>query len=251
MKYSQSGLSQPRTRPLFPPPAMIAPFPFASIPTAADRPVSAPPAAHPMCIGPLPIGGLTVVWGPAGCGKTRLLRRIAHILADDEPATRTILADRQAASVASLRVFEALLLAHKQGDRWAVGAHEIQAVGASLEQVGLTQAAGKLVADLAGDAHYRLRLAQALIRRPDVLLLDEPGPALPLAAQADIAALLKRAAAEQGMRAVIAMADLHTALQVADKLLVLRQGRLVAIGTPDELRDPLRAGRIDMTPAPP
>ena len=53
------------------------------------------------------------------------------------------------------------------------------------------------------------------------------------------------------MRAVIAMADLHTALQVADKLLVLRQGRLVAIGTPDELRDPLRAGRIDMTPAPP
>ena len=117
--------------------------------------------------------------------------------------------------------------------------------------MGLTQAAGKLVSDLAGDAHYRLRLAQALIRRPDVLLLDEPDPALPLAAQADIAALLKHAAAEQGMRAVIAMADLHTALQVADKLLVLRQGRLVAIGTPDELRDPLRAGRIDMTPAPP
>lgn len=216
--------------------AMIAPFPSPPA-LAADRAAAAPPPLPgPLCIGPLPVGALTVVLGPAGSGKTRLLRRIVHHLTDDEPGARIILAPAPTAAVPSLRVFEALLLAHKQGDRWAVGAQEIQAVGVSLEQVGLTHAAGNLVNALNANARQRLRLAQALIRQPDVLLLDEPEHPLTANDQADIAMLLKHAAATQGIRAVMATAHAQAALQVADTLLVLRHGRLIAKGAPAELR---------------
>lgn len=218
------------------PPVMIAPF-LCPPALAADRAAAAPPPLPgPLCVGPLPVGALTVVLGPAGSGKTRLLRRIVHHLTDDEPGARIILAPAPIPAMPSLRVFEALLLAHKQGDRWAVGAQEIQAIGIGLEQVGLTQAASNLVNELTANARQRLRLAQALIRRPDVLLLDEPDPVLAADEQVDIAMLLKRAAAAQGLRAVIATTHAQTALQVADTLLVLRHGRLVAKGAPAELR---------------
>ncbi|WP_370539690.1 ATP-binding cassette domain-containing protein [Achromobacter sp. UMC71] len=205
-----------------------------------------PPSFHgPLCTGPLPAGALTVLLGPAGSGKTRLLRRIAHHLTDDEPGARIILADTPATAVPSLRVFEALLLAHKQGDRWAVGAPEIQAVGASLEQVGLAHAAGMLVNALDANARQRLRLAQALIRQPDALLLDESEHALSAQDQAGIAAQFKNAAIAQGFRAVMATPHAHVALQVADKLLVLHHGRLIAEGAPAEMLARVKAGDID------
>ncbi len=223
---------------------MIAPFSFA--PALAPDRAAVPPSFHgPLGLGPLPAGALTVVLGPAGSGKTRLLRRIAHHLADEAPRARIILADTPATAVPSLRVFEALLLAHKQGDRWAVGAPEIQAVGASLEQAGLAHAAGMLVNDLNASARQRLRLAQALIRQPDALLLDESVHALTAHDQAGIATQLKQAAIAQGFRAVMATPHAHVALQVADQLLVLHHGRLIAQGAPAQMLARITVGDID------
>lgn len=245
MKYSLTTASPTPPCALFRPPAMIAPFSFPSA-SAPDRVTTVPPSfPGPPCIGPLPAGALTVVLGAAGSGKTRLLRRIAHHLTDDEPGARIILADAPATAVPSLRVFEALLLAHKQGDRWAVGAPEIQAVGASLEQAGLAQAAGMLVNALDANARQRLRLAQAMIRQPDALLLDESEHALSAHDQAGIAAQLKGAAVTQGFRAVMATPHAHVALQVADKLLVLRHGHLIAKGAPADILALAKAGDID------
>lgn len=221
---------------------MIAPF--ASIPAATGEHV-APLPAGPLRPGPLPAGALTVVLGTAASGKTRLLSRIARDLADADVATRVIMVERHAAAVPSLRVFEALLLAHKQGDRWAVGTREIQAVRACLRLVGLAQAADGLVEQLDAEARQRLLIAHALIRQPDALLMDEPERKLAPRHQADIALLLRRIAAEHGLRAVVALADAATALQVADRLLLMRDGRLVATGSPAQLRALARAGDID------
>lgn len=221
---------------------MIAPF--VSIPAATGRHV-APPAAGPLRPGPLPAGALTVALGAAASGKTRLLSRIARDLVDADVATRVIMVERHAAAVPSLRVFEALLLAHKQGDRWAVGSREIQAVRACLRQVGLAQAPDGLVEQLDAEARQRLLIAHALIRQPDALLMDEPERTLAPRHQADIALMLRRIAAEQGLRAVVAMTDAATALRVADRLLLMRDGRLVATGSPAQLRALARAGDID------
>ncbi|WZB76682.1 ABC transporter ATP-binding protein [Achromobacter insuavis] len=149
---------------------MIAPF--ASIPAATGETRRAAAGGGSVASRPLPAGALTVVLGTAASGKTRLLSRIARDLADADVATRVIMVERHAAAVPSLRVFEALLLAHKQGDRWAVGTREIQAVRACLLQVGLAQAADGLVEQLDAEARQRLLIAHALIRQPDALLMD-------------------------------------------------------------------------------
>lgn len=222
---------------------MIAPF--ASIPAATGERVVPSLAAGPLHPGPLPANALTVVLGAAASGKTRLLSRIARDLAQEEAAARVIMVERHAAAVPSLRVFEALLLAHKQGDRWAVGTREIQAVRARLLQVGLAQAADRLVEQLDAEARQRLLIAHALIRQPDVLLMDQPERTLAPCHQADIALMLRQIAAEHGLRAVVAMADAATALRVADRLLLMRDGRLVATGSPAQLRAQARAGDID------
>lgn len=222
---------------------MIAPF--ASMSAATGERIVPSLAAGPLHPGHLPANALTVVLGAAGSGKTRLLSRIARDLAQEEAAARVIMVERHAAAVPSLRVFEALLLAHKQGDRWAVGTREIQAVRACLRQVGLAQAADGLVEQLDAEARQRLLIAHALIRQPDVLLMDQPERTLAPCHQADIALMLRRIAAEQGLRTVVAMADAATALRVADRLLLMRDGRLVATGSPAQLRALARAGDID------
>ncbi|MGE7088698.1 ABC transporter ATP-binding protein [Achromobacter xylosoxidans] len=224
---------------------MIARFPHpASSPV--PRPVP-PPGLGPLRPGPLPIGMLTVVLGPAASGKTGLLGRLARDMADGESGARIILAAAPPVTVPSLRVFEALLLAHKQGGRWALGTEEIQAVDACLRQADLAHAAGLLVERLDAQARQRLLLALALVRKPDVILMDEPEGPPAASCQARIAALLKHAASELGIRAVIAMTDAAAALQVADRVLVLDHGRLVAKGTPAQLRQQVQAGDLDAT----
>ena len=75
--------------------------------------------------------------------------------------------------------------------------------------------------------------------------MDQPERTLAPCHQADIALMLRRIAAEQGLRTVVAMADAATALRVADRLLLMRDGRLVATGSPAQLRALARAGDID------
>jgi ABC-2 type transport system ATP-binding protein len=103
-----------------------------------------------------------------------------------------------------------------------------------LERTGLTSRARRMVTDLSGGERQRLQLAMAMVGAPDVLLLDEPTAAMDPAARRafwDRA----RASVREGATILFATHDLAEAAAVADRIVVLHHGRVIAQATPEEL----------------
>ena len=103
-----------------------------------------------------------------------------------------------------------------------------------LERTGLTSHAARMVTDLSGGERQRLQLAMALVGAPEVLLLDEPTAAMDPASRRafwDRA----RASVREGATILFATHDLAEAAAVADRIVVLHHGRVIADATPEEL----------------
>ena len=109
-----------------------------------------------------------------------------------------------------------------------------------LERLGVAELATRRTGELSGGQAQRVALARAMIVRPELLLLDEPISALDAEARAGARALLKeRLAAETEVVKLVVTHDLEDARALADRMLVLDGGRVVADGAVDELmRDP-------------
>ena len=105
----------------------------------------------------------------------------------------------------------------------------------ALEQFGLTPRAGDLVETLSGGLRRRVELAQSLMHRPELLLLDEPSTGLDPGARLDLWNYLAKLRAEHGMTIALTTHLLEEADKV-DRLAILDLGRIVATGTPGELR---------------
>ncbi|MEU5973935.1 ABC transporter ATP-binding protein [Streptomyces sp. NPDC047315] len=101
--------------------------------------------------------------------------------------------------------------------------------------VGLTEHAGKKVRTLSGGQRRRLDVAIGIVGRPEVLFLDEPTAGFDPEARADFHDLVKRLAADQRTTVLLTTHDLHEADRLADRILVLTGGRIVADGTSAEL----------------
>jgi len=111
-----------------------------------------------------------------------------------------------------------------------------------LERTGLRTRAGRTVTDLSGGERQRLQLAMALVGGPEVLLLDEPTAAMDLSSRRAFWAQA-RASAGEGATILFATHDLGEAAAVADRIVVVHEGRVVAQGTPDALTE---HGRRDL-----
>jgi iron complex transport system ATP-binding protein len=198
-------------------------------------------------------GEVTALLGPNAAGKSTLFRRILGLLkgpgvvALDGRAVEAMAAgdpDRpcympqDTAVNAVLTVFEAVLLARKQGGGWAVSDAEADAVSRALRMLEIEALAARHLSELSGGQRQLVSLAQALVREPRVLLLDEPTSALDLQRQVEVLDLLRSLARERGLCVVIAIHDLNQALRFADRVAVLGEGRIVAHGTPEEVLTP-------------
>lgn len=115
-------------------------------------------------------------------------------------------------------------------------------VGPLLAQVDLRDRANALVGSLSGGERQRVRLAMALVGAPRLLLLDEPTAAMDVAARREFWSQV-RASVRGGATLLFATHDLHEASSVADRVIVLRQGRVVADAPPAELTS---AGGIEL-----
>lgn len=103
-----------------------------------------------------------------------------------------------------------------------------------LRRAGLASRAARMVTDLSGGERQRLQLAMAIVGAPEVLLLDEPTAAMDVASRRafwDQA----RASVRDGTTILFATHDLAEAAAVADRIVVVHHGRVIAAGTPDEL----------------
>ena len=95
--------------------------------------------------------------------------------------------------------------------------------------------AARLVTDLSGGERQRTMIARALAQMPRVLLLDEPTAFLDLQHQLDICSVLRRLRDERGLTVVIVSHDLNLASQYCDRIAMLKDGRVAAMGTPSEV----------------
>lgn len=198
----------------------------------------------------IPTGQLTALLGPSGGGKSTLLRIIAGLDASDggsisiEGAEATHLPP-QKRNVGFVFQHYAAFKHMTVAKNVAFGLEirkrpkdEIRArVDELLELVHLSQFAHRLPAQLSGGQRQRMALARALAVEPSVLLLDEPFGALDAKVRKELREWLRRLHDEVQVTTVFVTHDQEEALEVADEIVVINEGRVEQIGTPDELYD--------------
>jgi branched-chain amino acid transport system ATP-binding protein len=113
---------------------------------------------------------------------------------------------------------------------------ERDAARALLAQVGLDAQAERPAGVLAYGDLKKLELAVALANRPEVLLLDEPTAGMAPAERGALMALTQRIARERSLTVLFTEHDMDVVFSVADRIMVLHQGRVIAEGRPDEVR---------------
>ncbi|MGH8960591.1 MAG: sulfate/molybdate ABC transporter ATP-binding protein [Jatrophihabitantaceae bacterium] len=195
-------------------------------------------------------GSLTALLGPSGGGKSTLLRIIGGLEDPDEGAVR--IDGVESTAVPAQRRNVGFVLQHYAAFKHlsvyrnvAFGLEirkrpkdEIRhRVGELLELVHLEQFADRLPAQLSGGQRQRMALARALAVRPKVLLLDEPFGALDTTVRRELRDWLRRLHDEMHVTTVFVTHDQEEALEVSDEIVVINQGRVEQVGTPDELYD--------------
>jgi iron complex transport system ATP-binding protein len=228
------------------------------------------PVLHDITLPALYAGEVTALVGPNGTGKSTLLRAIAGLhktdatvtLGPDRPVpeqnteqtntgqatvrvrrrlTRLGLADhivyvpQELPAASSITVFEAVLLTCQQGGaQLRPSQATLDRVAESLDQLNIADLAGSALSELSGGQRQLVSLAQALVRRPTVMLLDEPTSNLDLRNQLKLLELIREVATTQPAIVLLTIHDLGLAARFADRIAVLNAGHLHSCGPPED-----------------
>jgi sulfate transport system ATP-binding protein len=202
----------------------------------------------------IPSGELVALLGPSGSGKTSLLRIIAGLEVPDggsvlfhgEDTTHTDVRDRQVGFVfqhyalfAHMTIFENVAFGLRVRPK-ATRPDEAtirRKVTELLQLVQLDWIADRYPHQLSGGQRQRIALARALAVEPKVLLLDEPFGALDAKVRKELRRWLRRLHDEAHVTSVFVTHDQEEAMEVADRIVVMNEGRIEQVGTPDEVYD--------------
>jgi len=200
----------------------------------------------------IPAGQLVALLGPSGSGKTTLLRIIAGLETPDagtilfhgEDATARHARERRVGFVFQhyalfrhLSVFENVAFGLRVRPRGVRPSdEEIRRRAHDLLQlVQLEGLAGRYPAELSGGQRQRVALARALAVEPNVLLLDEPFGSLDAKVRKELRRWLRRLHDEIHVTSVFVTHDQEEALEVADRVVVMNEGRVEQVGSPDDV----------------
>lgn len=208
-------------------------------------------------------GELVALLGPSGSGKTTLLRVIAGLLHPDrgqvlfgeDDATRLSLRERNVGFVFQhYALFKHMTVAEniafglrsrprrRRPDKATIA----RRVEELLKLVQLPEFAGRYPEQLSGGQKQRIALARALAIDPTVLLLDEPFGALDAKVRVELRRWLRRLHEQTGQTTLFVTHDQEEALELADRVVVLKDGHIEQVGTPDEIyREPASAFVFD------
>lgn len=195
-----------------------------------------------------PSGRLTALLGPSGCGKTTALRAVAGfapiadgiVRFDAEDVTRLPPERRESAMVfQSYALWPHMTVA----DNIAFGlrlkrlpsAARRDRVARALAMVGLTGLDARLPDALSGGQRQRVALARALALQPRVLLLDEPMSNLDANLRAQTQTEIRQVQTALGLTAILVTHDQDEAMAMADRIVLMRDGRVEQIGSPEDL----------------
>jgi sulfate transport system ATP-binding protein len=198
----------------------------------------------------LPTGQLTALLGPSGGGKSTLLRIIAGLDAADSgtitiEGTNATTLPPQKRNVGFVfqhyAVFKHMTVAKNVAFGLEIRKRPKDEVAARVDEllklVHLSQFAHRLPSQLSGGQRQRMALARALAVEPTVLLLDEPFGALDAKVRKELRDWLRRLHDEVHVTTVFVTHDQEEAMEVADEIVVINDGRVEQVGTPDQLYD--------------
>ena len=197
--------------------------------------------------------GVTGLLGPSGCGKTTLMRalvgaqrlRAGSVEVLGEPAGSAPLRTRVGYVTQSASVYDDLTVAENLTFFARVLGVERSAAEEAVASVGLADQRHQVVGRLSGGQRSRVSLAVALLGSPELLVLDEPTVGLDPVLRRDLWGLFHRIA--DGGAAVLVSSHVMDEAERCDRLLLMREGRIIADGAPEEIR--ARTGTDDIEQA--
>jgi len=196
--------------------------------------------------------------GPNGAGKSTTVRVLSTLTRPDSGRARVAGIDVTADPIAVRRAIGVVGQKHgsapeatgrenlvEQGEFYGVSGRELRRrVADSLERFGLGDAAERRAKTYSGGMLRRLDIAMGLLHRPAVLFLDEPTTGLDPEARADMWREIERLAGEERMTILLTTHYMEEADRLASRLAIVDRGRVVAEGTPEELKSELRGDTI-------
>lgn len=207
----------------------------------------------------LPRGKITVLLGPNGCGKSTLLRSLAGLnraqgelwlngselmsLPFAQRAEKVVYLPQSLPAGVHLHVLESIIVAQRASGGRSNAASEAE-VMRLLEQLGIAHLAMSYLDQLSGGQKQLVGLAQSLIRRPELLLLDEPLSALDLNYQFHVMDLVRRETSRRNIITVVVVHDINIALRHGQHVLMLQNGQLIADGPPEEVITPESLAKV-------
>lgn len=194
----------------------------------------------------VPQGEIRGLIGPNGAGKSTLIDVLSgrakswsgSVKLDGEDVSTLGIQERRqrglARSFQKTNIFPELTVGDQV--RLAARSAEIDNSAEVLAELELAALVARRAADISYGDQRRLDLALALVGRPHVLLLDEPAAGLSMGESTALAALLRRIAARWGVTVLLVEHDMDVVFSICDRITVLHLGKVLAEGTPDEVR---------------
>jgi iron complex transport system ATP-binding protein len=198
--------------------------------------------------------GITAIIGPNAAGKSTLLKCLSgllkpegqielegqpiHDLETRELAQSISYLPQDFATGAVLTVFEAVLLGRVHQLGWRVTDADMVVVENLLNELRITDLAGRDINELSDGQQQLVVIAQALAREPKVLLLDEPTSNLDLHHQFEVCGLIRKLTRSRGICTAMALHDLNLASRYADQIYVVRGGAIYSAGEPAHVLTP-------------
>ncbi|MDH4155337.1 MAG: ABC transporter ATP-binding protein [Nitrospira sp.] len=209
-------------------------------------------------------GEVLGIVGPNGSGKTSLLKMLARLtspqqggidlferdlagMAQEEIARVVGLVQQDTQQLFPFRVAETVLMGrfpHRPRSRWGSGfgwerAEDLAIAEEAMRTMDVVHLAHRAVTDLSGGERQRTMIARALAQMPKVLLLDEPTAFLDLQHQVEIGSVLRRLNDRHGLTVILVSHDLNLVSQYCDRIVLLAEGQVVRLGSPEEVIEPV------------
>ncbi|MCQ2079555.1 MAG: ABC transporter ATP-binding protein [archaeon] len=195
------------------------------------------------------------IMGPNGVGKSTLIHCINKILT---PTDGSVLLDGKdvkeitikeiaknigyvpysANDTFPLSVVDTVLMGRHPHSSWKSLDKDLDIVYDTLSMLGISHLAMRNFNELSAGQHQKVMLARGLVQEPKILLLDEPTSNLDVRHQLDVTKMLKRLSVEKEILIIMISHDINIAAKFSDEIIMMHQGGIYAVGTPNEVITP-------------